>query len=278
MSRRLQTPLTTVPKQDPLSSHSTGSRLLLSPDEAYKLWATTYDVSLNPLLALEERHLLPLIPAMKGKAVLDLACGTGRWLKRFVELGARAGVGVDCSAAMLRTAATKFAIARGLARADCKQLPFAAGFFDFAICSFALSHFPDLSVVSREFAIALKPGAELVVSDVHPEAYARGWRTAFRSGCTAVEVKTVVHSIANIREQFLSSGFDCYDLVSASLGKPEKTLFLQAGRGDLFRSACETPAVFIARFRRNRSHVSREGGADIIDLNRTIECRPGKRV
>lgn len=278
MSGRLQTPPIAVPKQDQSSLPSTCSGFLLSPDEAYELWATTYDLSLNPLLALEERHLLPLIPAMKGKAVLDLACGTGRWLKRFVELGARPGVGVDCSTAMLRTAATKFAIAHRLARADCTQLPFAAAFFDFAICSFALSHFPDLSVVSREFAIALKPGADLVVSDVHPEAYARGWRTAFRCGCTAVEIRTVVHSLANIREQFLSSGFDCCDLLSARLGEPEKALFLQAGRGHLFQSACETPAVLIARFRRNRSHMSREGGGDIIDLNRAIECRPGKRV
>jgi len=252
----LQTPPITIPKQDQLSSHSARSGFLLSPDEAYELWATTYDVSLNPLLALEERHLLPLIPAMRGKAALDLACGTGRWLKRFIELGARPGVGVDCSAAMLRTAATKFATAHRLARADCRQLPFAPGFFDFAICSFALSHFRDVSVVSHEFAIALKPGADLVVSDVHPKAYARGWRTAFRSGCTAVEIRTVVHSIANIREQFLSSGFDCCHVLSEPLGEPEKTLFLQAGRGHLFQSACETPAVFIACFRRNRSHVS----------------------
>lgn len=278
MSRRLQTPPTTVPKLDQVSSHSTRSGFLLSPNEGYELWATTYDVSLNPLLALEERHLLPLIPAMQGKAVLDLGCGTGRWLKRLVELGARPGVGVDCSAAMLRTAATKFAIAHRLARADCTRLPFGAGFFDFAICSFALSHFLDLSVVSQEFALALKPGADLVVSDVHPEAYTRGWRTAFRCGCSTVEIRTVVHSIANIREQFLSSGFDCCDLLSEPLGEPEKTLFLQAGRGHLFQSACETPAVFIARFRRNRSQASQGGGADIIDLNRTIDCRPGKRV
>ena len=278
MSRRLQTPHTTVANQDQVSSRSTCGRFLLSPGEAYELWATTYDVSLNPLLALEERHLLPLLPAMKGKAVLDLACGTGRWLKRLVELGARLGIGVDCSAAMLRIAATKFAMTHHLARADCTQLPFGAGFFDFAICSFALSHFPDLSVVSREFAIALKPGADLVVSDLHPGAYARGWRTAFRYGCTAVEIRTVVHPSRKVLEQFLSSGFDCCDLLSEPLGEPERTLFLQSGRGHLFQPACETPAVFIARFRRNRSPVSREGNGDIIDLNRTLECRTGKRV
>ena len=278
MSRRLQTPHTTVANQDQVSSRSTCGRFLLSPGEAYELWATTYDVSLNPLLALEERHLLPLLPAMKGKAVLDLACGTGRWLKRLVELGARLGIGVDCSAAMLRIAATKFAMTHHLARADCTQLPFGAGFFDFAICSFALSHFPDLSVVSREFAIALKPGADLVVSDLHPGAYARGWRTAFRYGCTAVEIRTVVNPSRKVLEQFLSSGFDCCDLLSEPLGEPERTLFLQSGRGHLFQPACETPAVFIARFRRNRSPVSREGNGDIIDLNRTLECRTGKRV
>jgi ubiquinone/menaquinone biosynthesis C-methylase UbiE len=188
---------------------------------------------------------------MNHKLVLDLACGTGRWLQNLVALGARSGVGVDFSAAMLRIAAIKPAIACRLTRADCTRLPFPAGLFDFAICSFALGHFHDLRAVSGEFATILRPGADLVLSDVHPDAYARGWRTGFRQERIALEIQTVHHSFAEILEQFGSSGFDCCDLLSESLGEPERPLFIRAGREHLFQSACKIPAVFIARFRRN---------------------------
>ena len=44
----------------------------VSVEEGYKRWAATYDRTPNPLLALEQRCLLPLIPDLAGKRVLDL--------------------------------------------------------------------------------------------------------------------------------------------------------------------------------------------------------------
>ena len=52
----------------------------VSPHEGHVLWAPSYEETPNALLALEERTLDPLLPDLRGKSVLDLACGTGRWL------------------------------------------------------------------------------------------------------------------------------------------------------------------------------------------------------
>ncbi|PYV20619.1 MAG: hypothetical protein DMG27_22585 [Acidobacteria bacterium] len=82
-----------------------GSRVL--SEEGYELWAPAYDRDPNHLLALEERTLKPLLPDLAGQQVLDLGCGTGRWLELLLDLGARRAVGVDRSRAMLRVAATK---------------------------------------------------------------------------------------------------------------------------------------------------------------------------
>jgi ubiquinone/menaquinone biosynthesis C-methylase UbiE len=233
---------------------SPGSPVSVSADEGYQRWAPTYDLTLNPLLSLEERYVTPLLPSMMGKAALDVACGTGRWLEKLVALGAQPGVGIDLSAAMLRIAATKLPIAGRLVRANCGQFPFAAASFDFAICSLALSHVRDLRAVSRELAMTLKPGADLFVSDLHPEADARGWRTGFRDGTTAFRIKTIPHSVAEILESFRPAGFDCCDLRAARLGKPEEPIFIHAHKEHLFQSACEVPALLICRFRRNRLH------------------------
>jgi malonyl-CoA O-methyltransferase len=69
--------------------------------EGYRLWAREYDRAPNPFLALERRFLGALLPPIHDKVVLDLGCGTGRWLKYFAEQGPRRLVGVDLSAEML---------------------------------------------------------------------------------------------------------------------------------------------------------------------------------
>ena len=55
--------------------------LPVSAAEGYERWAPIYDDAPNPLLAREERYLLPLLIDLGDKAILDLACGTGRWLE-----------------------------------------------------------------------------------------------------------------------------------------------------------------------------------------------------
>ena len=60
----------------------------ISVAEGYERWAPTYDHAPNPLLAREERHLLPLLEDLQSKRMLDLACGTGRWLEKLATRGA----------------------------------------------------------------------------------------------------------------------------------------------------------------------------------------------
>ncbi|MGD0226654.1 MAG: methyltransferase domain-containing protein [Terriglobia bacterium] len=94
-------------------------RNCISVEEGYERWAPTYDRDPNPLLALEERQLQLMIPPLKGKRVLDLACGTGRWLAWLMAAGATSGVGVDSSRAMLDVAKGKSAARSRLVQADC---------------------------------------------------------------------------------------------------------------------------------------------------------------
>ena len=88
-------------------------RSCVSVQEGYERWAPTYDRDPNPLLALEERQLKLMIPPLEGKRVLDLACGTGRWLAWLMKGGARTGVGVDFSPAMLAGREGKIAQSEG---------------------------------------------------------------------------------------------------------------------------------------------------------------------
>jgi ubiquinone/menaquinone biosynthesis C-methylase UbiE len=225
--------------------------------EGYERWALTYDDEPNPLLAREERYLLPLLTDLGGKAVFDVACGTGRWLERLVALGSAKGVGIDRSAAMLRIARNKIAIRQLLVEADCEKLPFSSAAFDVSICSFALGHVGEIAAMVRELARVTGDGADVFVSDLHPEAYARGWRTGFRIGGMAVQIETQSRPVEEIVREFCANGFECCEHVSLWLGEPEEPLFARAGKLHFFAEACQVPAVFVCHFRRRLGELQR---------------------
>jgi ubiquinone/menaquinone biosynthesis C-methylase UbiE len=224
--------------------------LLVGVRDGYERWAPTYDHFPNPLLAREQRYVLPLLPGLRGRRVLDLACGTGRWLTRLLAVGARAALGVDLSSAMLRVAGDKKGLSGRVVQSDCSTLPFRASTFDFSICSFALGHIQDLRSAGAELSRVMKPGSDLFITDLHPEAYARGWRAGFRDKRSAVRIQMLPHSAEDILRAFYSAGFGCVTHVGLCLGAPEQTIFAEAGRQHLFQAACRVPAVLFCHFKR----------------------------
>ena len=226
------------------------SPFLVGVRDGYERWAPTYDHFPNPLLAREQRHVHPLLPRLRNRHVLDLACGTGRWLKYLLAVGALPGVGVDVSSAMLRVAGDKTELSGKVVQADCLRLPFRASTFDFSICSFALGHIQDLRSVAAEFSRLMKPDSDLFVTDLHPEAYAIGWRTGFRDQQTAVQVHTLPHSAEEILGAFSSVGCECVAHVGLWLENAEQPIFAAAGRQELFQEACRVPAILFCHFKR----------------------------
>jgi ubiquinone/menaquinone biosynthesis C-methylase UbiE len=257
-----QASITPVSAVIPSSKQDAGlsvAPVCVSVEEGYERWAATYDDAPNPLLHLEERKLTALLPYLGGKCTLDLACGTGRWLEKLSGMGTGLQVGVDLSAAMLRVAGKKAAVHGRLARADCLRLPFQASVFDLVVCSFALGHVPDLGRALSELARVTKAGAYVVVSDLHPEAYERGWRTGFRDSHNVVRIETTPRSAEEIVRAFYSAGFECLTHLPLCLGEPEKPIFARAGKGHLFARACQVPAVLVCHFRRTTQTKSRGG-------------------
>lgn len=97
-----------------------------------------------------------------GPAVLDVACGTGRFT-RYVARGGAVAVGVDLSEGMLETA-RRYAARDGVgddvafARMSADRLWFAGDSFDRAACCWALHLFPDVDAALEEIHRVLRPG------------------------------------------------------------------------------------------------------------------------
>jgi len=145
--------------------------------DAYARWAPAYAAEAhNPLMELEQAALLPLLPAVAGRRVLDLACGSGRYLARLAGQGAARLVGADLSAAMLARAKT---VSRELLLADLRCLPVADAGFDLIVCGLAVGHVVALAPAVAEMARVLAPGGTLVYSDFHPFATLAGLQRTF---------------------------------------------------------------------------------------------------
>jgi len=76
----------------------------------------------------------------QGARILDVGCGTGRWVRRYQELGFRA-TGVDATLGMLRVARGCGTVAP-LAAGEAYRLPFPDAKFDFVSDITVIQHIP----------------------------------------------------------------------------------------------------------------------------------------
>jgi cytosine/adenosine deaminase-related metal-dependent hydrolase/ubiquinone/menaquinone biosynthesis C-methylase UbiE len=227
-----------------------GNPRLLPAREAYRLWAPTYDGEANPLLALEERVLGPLLlPAVAGRDVVDLGCGTGRWLPRVLAAGARSVTGLDQSAEMLARAAAKPDLRGRVVQADCADLPLRASSADLLICCFVLGYVSNLENFVRQITRVGRPGADLFISEFHPEASARGWRRSFSYERQVCQIQTFSHSLAKLCSLLTRSGFRLRHCAEPRFEEAERSIFMLRGKAALFEQVSKFPAALICHFR-----------------------------
>lgn len=234
------------------TGNTSGSALppVLSVKAGYERWAQSYDLSHNPVLALEQRMIPSMLPDLSGKRVLDVACGTGRWFSLLAARGVAQLIGADISRAMLRMAALKVNSSLALMQADCAAIPLKDGEIDFAICSFAAGHIRNLDVFAAECGRVLKAGAELFISDLHPDAYSAGWRTGFRDHRGSAEIETIARSGDDVVNTFCSNRFQCVATYGFGFDESEWPIFVAAGKQERFAIASALRAVLVCRFRR----------------------------
>ncbi len=158
--------------------------------EGYDRWAAIYDDEDNPLIALEDRHLGPLLGDVAGRDVLDLGCGTGRHSVALAGAGGRV-TAVDFSEAMLDKARAKpgAASVRFLRHDLAVPLPLADAAFDRVLCSLVLDHVPGLTALFGEMKRVCRPEGFILVSVMHPAMMLRGVQARFTDPDTGRETR-----------------------------------------------------------------------------------------
>jgi len=135
----------------------------------YDHWAATYDDH-DPSTWLDEPFLLDHLKPFPGCRILDLGCGTGRYLRRLDPCLYRI-TAVDLSRGMLnrarRITESREAILWVQASVTC--LPFQSCLFDRVMSGLVLDHIERPKRLFAQIAAVLKPLGRAIVTAVHPD-------------------------------------------------------------------------------------------------------------
>jgi cytosine/adenosine deaminase-related metal-dependent hydrolase/ubiquinone/menaquinone biosynthesis C-methylase UbiE len=232
---------------------------LLAPSESdssvFDLWAQVYDSQLNPLLMLEERELAPLLPSLESCDVLDVGCGTGRWLSRLEKLGPASLSGIDSSPAMLRYARQKVSSANLLCQDLSSEFSIGASSKDLILSSFVLSYLGDLQKFAYECARITRPGGYLLLSDMHPAtAVALVWKRSFSLHGEKIEIPIRQQTLQEIISVFQNHSLDVQTLIEPAFDLPERGIFESADKLADFESLAGVPAIYILKLRKRVSN------------------------
>ncbi len=112
--------------------------------------------------------------AQKGsiERILEVGCGTGRWLAE-LQAVARQVYGLDLSLAMLKEANQE--LMGCLVCGQASDLPFSEALFDLILCVNALHHFDQKQEFILEARQALRPGGTLAIIGMDPHTGADDW-------------------------------------------------------------------------------------------------------
>lgn len=172
-----------------------------NPEPAYNLWAKDYDNQPdNLMLALDEALFTDLLAPidLNNKTVADIGCGTGRHWQTLVSGGPAKLLGFDISEGMLAILQQKFKQAQTYRLLNNKLAQLENGSCDLLISTLTIAHIENAEEALLEWTRVLKPGGDIIITDYHPIALAKGGKRTFKHNDDTVSIKNYIHPIEEI--------------------------------------------------------------------------------
>ena len=182
---------------------SPGRRGFAPAGQAYDRWALSYDHQPdNLMLALDEQVCSALLEETEigGRVIADIGCGTGRHWKKIQDRSPGRLLGYDVSAGMLRILNEKYPQAETRLLENDRLTDLGDGSCDLILSTLTVAHIRQLEAALTEWNRVLRPGGEIIITDYHPDALARGGKRTFRDGSQVIAIRNYIHPLRKIQE------------------------------------------------------------------------------
>jgi ubiquinone/menaquinone biosynthesis C-methylase UbiE len=227
------------------------------PANAYDIWAESYDNQPNNLmLALDRalcREFLATLP-LTGRTIVDIGCGTGRhWPALFHRSPARL-IGYDVSTGMLNQLKKKYPHAEthllseatlpGAASTGVTLNGLADNNCDLVLSTLTIAHIPDLSAALTEWNRVLRPGGDMLITDYHPAALAKGGQRTFREGKRLIAVRNHIYPIPQLLSLTHRLGLTEVTRTEKKIDESMRPWYEQQNALPLFRRFLGVPIIY----------------------------------
>ena len=217
------------------------------PEIAYNLWAQSYDSQPdNLMLALDEELFSTLLNHIniKNKIIADIGCGTGRHWKKILEKEPGKLIGFDVSAGMLKILQQKFPGAEThlLINNKLKQLNNTS--CDCIISTLTIAHIEHPEKAITEWNRVLKPAGQMIITDYHPLALAKGGKRTFSHDDHTITVKNYVHHIENLKAIATQLGLEVMRLIEKSIDESARPYYEKQNALPVFDKWKGVPIIY----------------------------------
>lgn len=157
----------------------------------------------NYLVNIEDA-IKRLVATNNYKNILEVGCGTGRWIKSF-ENSKQNLFGLDYSLEMLKIPLVdnpRLNIVNG----NAVDIPFKNNFFDFIFCVNAIHHFPDKEKFISECGRTLSPNGMIAVFGVDPHVDSDWYTYKYFESVYKNDLRRFL-SLASLKSLLVQQGF-----------------------------------------------------------------------
>ncbi len=186
----------------------------MNNQQAYNVWADTYDTVQNKTRDLEAKALRESLSTISEPLeILEIGCGTGKnteWLLT----KAKHLVAADFSAEMLAKAKAKIVASNVEFRQfDLRRRwAFPENRFDLITCSLALEHIENIDFVFQQARKVLHAEGLFYIGELHPFKQYQGSKARFDADSGVFELECFVHHISEFFAAAKKNNFELVDL------------------------------------------------------------------
>jgi ubiquinone/menaquinone biosynthesis C-methylase UbiE len=217
------------------------------PEKAYNLWADNYDAQPdNLMLAWDEEIFSSLLNHinLQNKIIADIGCGTGRHWQKIFEYHPKKLIGFDVSEGMLKMLKQKFPDAETHHLKDDHLHELEYHSCDFVFSTLTIAHIENAKNALAEWNRVLKPGGEMIITDYHPMALAKGGKRTFNHNGKTMEVKNHVHSISKIKNIARQLDLEVIRFVEKSIDESAKRYYEKQNALAVYQAWKGAPIIY----------------------------------